>query len=317
VKVLVSGGTGFIGTSLVPALQQAGHEISFLSRRPTLSLPGGARSFHWDPRAGALDGEALEGVDAIVHLAGESIAGGIWTAARRRRILDSRVQGTRLLAERAAALSAPPRVFVSASAIGYYGDRGDEVLTERSGGGSGFLAEVCRAWELSAAPAAARGIRTVYLRVGVVLDATGGALAAMLPIFRLGLGGPMGSGRQWVSWVALQDVIGAIVFALSCDRLSGPANVAAPEPARNREFARAVGHALGRPALLPAPAFALRLVLGAMADEALLASARVSPSALLAAGYTFQFPSLAGALGSLLASRIGGSCGAGGLTRRM
>ena len=239
-------------------------------------------------------------MDGIIHLAGESIAGGIWTAKRRRRILDSRVTGTRFLAERAAALPTPPRVFVSASAIGYYGDRGDEFLTEHSAAGSGFLAEVSRAWEEAAAPAAARGIRTVFLRLGLVLGATGGALSAMLPVFRLGLGGPMGNGRQWVSWVALEDVVGAIAFALSRDDLSGPMNIVAPEPARNRDFARAVGHALGRPALLPAPAFALKLFLGALAKEALLSSTRVNPSLLLASGYPFRFPSLAGALESVI-----------------
>jgi len=299
-RVLVSGGTGLVGSSLIPALQRVGHDVSLLSRRATPSPPGGAKSFRWDPQTGTLDAAALEGVDGIIHLAGESIAGGIWTAKRRRRILDSRVSGTRFLAERAAAHPTPPRVFVSASAIGYYGDRGDEFLTEHSAAGSGFLAEVSRAWEEAAAPAAARGIRTVFLRLGLVLGATGGALSAMLPIFRLGLGGPMGNGRQWVSWVALEDVVGAIAFALSRDDLSGPMNIVAPEPARNRDFARAVGHALGRPALLPAPAFALKLFLGALAEEALLSSTRVNPSLLLASGYPFRFPSLAGALESVI-----------------
>jgi hypothetical protein len=300
-NVLVSGGTGLVGSSLIPALRRTGHDVSLLTRRAMLASPGGVPSYRWDPRAGTLDDAALGGVGAIVHLAGESIARGLWTKARRRRILESRVFSTRLLAERAAALPTPPSVFVSASAIGYYGNRGDEIMTEESATGSGFLAQVSREWEAAAAPALARGIRVVFLRIGLVLDGKGGALGAMLPIFRLGLGGPMGNGRQWVSWVALEDLVGAITLALSRDDLSGPVNVVAPEPARNREFARAIGHALGRPALLPAPAFALKLLLGAMAEEALLSSTRVSPSRLLAAGYAFRFPSLTGALENVIA----------------
>ena len=299
-NVLVSGGTGLIGSALIPALRRSGHEIMVLTRRPsTASLPG-VRFAHWDPETGVMDAAALDGAQAIVHLAGESIAGGRWTDAKRSRIVESRVQGTRFLAERAATPSSPPSVFVSASAVGFYGNRGDEILTEESAAGSGFLADVCRAWEAATAGAAARGIRVVHLRVGLVLDAREGALGKMLPLFRLGLGGPLGRGRQWMSWVAMEDVVGAIEFAIGREDLSGPVNIAAPEPARNRDFALAVGRALGRPARLPAPAFALRLLFGRMADEAILASARVSPVRLLGAGYAFRFPSLGGALANAI-----------------
>jgi uncharacterized protein (TIGR01777 family) len=258
------------------------------------------REVEWHPERGEIDAAALEGHDAAVHLAGESIAGGRWTDERKRRIRDSRVRGTKLLAETLARLSRPPRVFVSASAIGYYGDRGDEVLTEESAAGVGFLPEVCREWEEAAEAARAAGIRTVFLRFGLILSAEGGALAKMLPPFRLGVGGNVGGGRQFYSWVSLADVIDVIHFALADERLGGAVNVVAPQPVTNAEFTKTLGRVLSRPTFFPAPAFGLRLAFGEMADALLLASARVEPARLRAAGYAFKHPQLEGALRSVL-----------------
>lgn len=295
--VAVTGAGGFIGRPLAAALAAGGHEVRRLVRRSTRAPD----EIAWDPAAGALDRAALAGVEAVVHLAGESIAGGRWTASRRARIRDSRVGPTRLLAEALAALEPRPRVFVSASATGIYGDRGDEWLDESSPAGKGFLAEVARAWEGAAGPAARAGIRVVHPRTGLVLAPHGGALAAMLPVFRLGLGGPLGGGRQWWSWVSLRDAVGAIVHALGHDGVRGPFNVVAPAPVRCAAFARALGAALRRPALLPAPAFALRIVLGSgQADELLLAGQRVRPAALERSGFAFADPELGPALAGLL-----------------
>lgn len=295
-RIVVSGSSGFIGSPLVVALGRAGHRVTRLIRTPR----GLADEVVWDPARGIQHPAVLEGVDAVVHLAGESVAGGRWTAERKRRIRDSRVQGTRRLCEGVSALSSPPRALVCASAIGYYGDRGEEVLTEDSSRGGGFLAEVCEAWEQAAAPAIRRGVRVVYARFGVVLSPAGGALAKLLPLFQLGVGGPLGNGRQYMSWVALDDVIGSLRFALETDRLRGPMNVVAPTPITNRDFTKALGRAVRRPAVCPAPAFMLRLLLGEFADETLLASARVVPATLQACGYRFQYPELDGALRHLL-----------------
>ena len=237
----------------------------------------------------------------MVHLAGENIAGR-WTLSKKQRIRDSRVASTALLAEVLAGLQRPPTVFACASAIGYYGNRGDEILTEASTAGSGFMAEVCREWEAATVPATAAGIRTLNLRFGVVLDVNAGALKKMLPAFRLGLGGPMGNGRQFWSWICLSDAIGAILHALEHPELHGPINIVAPHPVRNREFAVALGAALHRPAVLPTPAFALRLLLGEMADEALLSSVRVEPSVLVGSGYRFRWLELGEGLVGVLAS---------------
>jgi hypothetical protein len=239
-------------------------------------------------------------MDAIVHLAGENIAGGRWTAARKARIRDSRVIGTRTLCETLARLSQPPKVLVSASAIGYYGDRGAEPLWENSTFGTGFLADVCRAWEEATQPAVQKGIRVVLLRLGIVLSPAGGALAKMLLPFKLGLGGVLGRGNQYMSWIALDDVAGAMAHTLVTDTLQGPVNAVAPYPVTNREFTRTLGRILRRPTVFPLPAFAARLVFGEMADALLLASTRVEPKRLLATQYVFRYPELDGALRHLL-----------------
>jgi uncharacterized protein len=296
-RVAVTGAGGLIGRPLCARLVAAGHDVRRLVRR----APGAADEIRWDPAAGIPDRATLEGVEAVVHLAGESIAGGRWTAARRASIRDSRVGPTRRLAEALASLERRPRVFVSASAVGVYGDRGDEWLDESSSTGTGFLAEVARAWEGAAEPAAHAGIRVVHPRTGIVLAPDGGALAAMLPLFRLGLGGPLGSGRQWWSWITLADAVRALVHAIGHEDVRGPFNAVAPAPVSCAAFARALGSALGRPALLPAPAFALRLVLGAgQADELLLASQRVRPAVLERTGFQFANRELADALNGML-----------------
>jgi len=296
-KVLVSGSSGLVGSALAPFLTGSGHQVVRLVRSQPRDE---ASEVRWDPEAGAIDKAGLGAVDAAVHLAGESIAAGRWTAARKVRILESRVKGTRLLAETLAGLKQRPKVFVSASAVGYYGDRGEETLTEESGPGSAYLSEVCRQWEAAAEPAAASGIRVVNLRFGIVLSAAGGALPRLLTPFRLGLGGRLGSGKQFMSWIAIDDVVGAIVHALMTEALRGPANAVAPQPVTNREFTKTLGRVLGRPTLFPMPACAARLAFGEMADELLLASQRVEPARLLASGYQFRFPHLEGALRHLL-----------------
>ncbi|HYB42214.1 MAG TPA: TIGR01777 family oxidoreductase [Candidatus Methylomirabilis sp.] len=298
-KVVVSGSTGLIGSALVPLLSNAGHEVIRLVRRPS---DRGQAVAAWDPEAGTLDRAALEGAGAVVHLAGEDIAGGRWTAAKKARIRDSRVQGTALLAGALASLARPPAVFAGASAVGYYGDRGDELLDEDSPPGAGFLAAVCRDWEAAAGPAAAAGARVLHLRFGVVLSAAGGALAKMLPAFRMGMGGPIGSGRQFVSWVAIDDAVRAIVHLLSAETARGPVNVVAPNPVTQADFARALGRVLGRPTVMPMPAFGARLMFGELADEALLASQRLAPARLAASGFSFRFPALEPALRHLVGS---------------
>ncbi len=300
-SVAVTGSTGLVGAALTVALARGGHRVVRLVRSGTATQAPGEHTVRWDPDRGTIDAAGLEGVDAVVHLAGESIASGRWTAAKRRRIRDSRVGATRVLAEALAGLERPPATLVAASAVGYYGDRGDEVLREESPPGGGFLADVCREWEAAAAPAARRGLRVVHMRIGMVLAATGGALAALLPPFRLGLGGPVGSGRQWMSWISLDDLVRAILHALATASLAGPINAVAPAPVTNREFARTLGRVLRRPAVLPLPAGAARLLLGRMADELLLASARVVPARLEAAGFTFGDATLERALRRLLA----------------
>jgi uncharacterized protein (TIGR01777 family) len=247
-----------------------------------------------------VDAVSLEGLDAFVHLAGENIAAGRWTAARKEAIRNSRVMGTRLLCDALAGLSRPPKTLLCASAIGYYGDRWEDTLTEESPAGKGFLPEVCREWEAAAEPAAKKGIRVVHLRFGVVLTPAGGALARMLPPFRAGLGGTLGSGRQYVSWVALDDLPGIVLHALTREELRGPVNAVAPRPVTNREFTEALGKILSRPTFFPVPALALRVAFGEMADALLLASARVFPRRLEETGYRFRFPELHAALRHLL-----------------
>lgn len=301
-KILISGSSGLIGSALVPLLSSAGHELSALVRgrgNPAVS------SIPWQPGLpvtggpGQLDLAALEGFEAVIHLAGEKIAGR-WSPEKKERIRNSRVQGTRHLCEALERLERPPRVLLCASACGIYGDRGDEPLTEESGHGKGFLADVVRQWEAATDPASRAGIRVVNLRFAMVLSPRGDPLAAMLPLFRLGLGGPLGGGRQFTSWVAIDDVTGAIAHALDTGTLSGPVNIATPHPVRNAEFAAILGRVLHRPALLPAPAFALRLLFGSLADEVLLASQRLVPERLQASGYLFRHPDLFPALNHLL-----------------
>jgi uncharacterized protein (TIGR01777 family) len=254
----------------------------------------------WDPSSGAITPAGPSVADAVVHLAGDSIMGLRWTAEKKRRIRESRVTATRLLVQTLTRLAKPPAVLICASGVGYYGSRGDEVLSEESRPGTGFLADLAREWEAATATAIAQGIRVVNLRLGVVLSAHGGALAKMLTPFRLGLGGVIGDGAQWMSWIALDDVTGAIRHALTTDALRGPVNAVAPAPVTNAEFTRTLGRALGRPTLVPLPAFAARLALGEMADELLLASQRVVPARLQASGYRFRYPTLEDALRAVL-----------------
>ena len=294
----LTGATGLIGSTLRLLLERGGHRVVALRRAAAGGDAGGDP--HWDPATGALSPGALDGVDAVVHLAGENVAGGRWTAARKARIRGSRVDGTRLLAETIARLERRPATLVAASAIGYYGDRGDERVDESSAPGEGFLPDVCRAWEEAAAPARAAGVRVVHLRIGIVLTTAGGALRQMLPPFRFGLGGPIGSGRQYMSWVTLDDVLGGVLHVLRTADLDGPVNMVAPEPATNAEFTRTLGRVLRRPAFLPVPAFGARLAFGEMADALLLASARVEPARLRENGFAFGYPALEGALRHVL-----------------
>ena len=297
-RVAVSGTRGLIGAEVVSALSAAGSEVVRLVRRRPVP---GEKAVRWDPEKGIADPAGLAGLDAVVHLAGENIAAARWNAARKAAIRNSRVEGTRLLCDALAALPGPPKTLVCASAVGYYGDRGADLLTEESPAGTGFLSEVCREWEAAAEPAAQKGIRVVHLRIGVVLTPAGGALARMLPPFRAGLGGTLGSGRQYVSWVALDDLPGIVLHVLANGDLRGPVNAVAPCPVTNREFTGALGKVLSRPTLFPVPAFALRLAVGGeMADALLLASARVVPRRLEETGYRFRFPELHGALRHLL-----------------
>ena len=297
-NILVTGGSGFIGGTLVARLRAVGHRVAVLTRRADATDPD---TIAWDPAAGRLDAAAIEGFDAVVHLAGESIGAGRLTAARRRAIMDSRAGGTRLLATTLAALRNRPAVLVSASGINVYGSRGEASLRESAPAGTGFLAEVCRAWEAATVPATAAGIRVVILRTAMVLAPAGGAGARMLPLCRAGGGGALGPGTQWWSWITRDDLVAVVEHAIADRSMSGPVNAASPEPVTNREFTRALGAVLHRPTVLPAPAFALRLALGALADELLLASIRVEPAVLLARGFRFTDPALAGALRRLLA----------------
>ena len=296
-RVAVSGSTGLVGSQVVASLSAAGHEVVRLVRRAPAP---GEKVVRWDPEKGEIDAAGLGGLDAVVHLAGENIASGRWNAARKAAIRGSRVNGTRLLCDALAGLARPPKTLVCASAIGYYGDRGADVLTEESPPGTGFLAEVCREWEAASEPAARKGIRVVVLRIGVVLSAKGGALSRMLPPFRAGLGGVIGSGRQYVSWVALDDLVGIVLHALQSGELRGPVNAVSPVPVTNRELTEVLGKVLSRPTLFPVPAFALRLAVGEMADALLLASTRVAPRRLEETGYRFRFPELREALRHLV-----------------
>ena len=299
-KILVSGSTGLVGSALVPVLRSAGHEVIRLVRRPSAALGPDDATVQWNPETGELDGSRLEGIEAVVHLAGENIAARRWTAAQKARIRDSRVRGTALLSDRLANLAQPPATLVAASAIGYYGDRGDELLSEDSPSGNDFLSEVCRQWEAASLPAEEKGIRVVRLRLGIVLSPRGGALAKMLLPFKLGAGGKIGSGQQHLSWIALDDAVGALCQALTDSNLSGPVNAVAPNPATNLEFTKTLGRVLSRPTLFPMPALAARIAFGEMAEALLLGSTRVEPRRLAGSGYSFQYPTLEAALRHLL-----------------
>jgi uncharacterized protein len=289
-RIAISGASGFIGSALSRSLRADGLEVIPLVRRQ-----GNAGEIGWDPDLGKIDSAALRGVDAVVHLAGENIAG-LWTDAKKRRILESRSRGTRLIAEAMAGLEDGPKTLVSASGVGYYGDGGEQVLREDHRPGDDFLAEVCQAWEAATLPAARAGVRVVNTRSGIVLHPSGGPLALMLPVFKLGIGGTLGSGQQWMSWISLADMVGAIRFALDTPGLSGPVNTTAPDPVRNAGFTRALGRALNRPTIFTVPSFALRLTMREMAEVTLLTSQRAVPAALEAAGYRFQHPSIEAAL---------------------
>jgi uncharacterized protein len=292
-NILVTGAAGLIGTALTSFLAQNKHRLIRLVRKKTQPAPG---EIVWDPYTQTLDTEALEGLDAVVHLAGENIADGRWTATKKLRIRESRIQGTRFLAQSLASLFDPPKVLVSVSAIGYYGDRGEELLDEESDPGKGFLADVCREWEAAAAPAVMRGIRVVHPRLGIVLSPTGGALARMLPPFRLGIGGRIGSGQQYMSWISIEDLVGILDYAIHNGSLHGPVNAVSPNPLTNQDFSIMLGRVLSKPSLLALPAFAARIAFGEMADALLLASARVLPTRLKESGYNFRFPEVENAL---------------------
>jgi uncharacterized protein (TIGR01777 family) len=294
-KIVISGASGLIGTQLVAKLSSSGHEVIRLVRRSPKS-----GEIQWNPKSGTLDAAALEGTDAVIHLSGAGIGDKRWSAAYRKEILDSRTDTTALLAKTIASLSRKPSVFLSGSAIGIYGARNDEQLTEVSTHGTGFLAEVCEQWEAAAKPAVDAGVRTVYLRTGIVLSPKGGALKKLLPLFKLGVGGKFGNGKQWQSWISIDDEIGAIEYLLTAN-VSGAVNLTAPNPVTNAEFTKVLAAVLKRPAIVPVPTFAPKILLGGeLADALLFTGQRVIPAALNASGYTFKHTTLESALRSLL-----------------
>ena len=295
-KILVAGASGLVGSALIPVLESEGTEITRLVR----SSPK-ANEIEWHPNQGQIDAARLEGFDAIINLAGENIAEGRWTDEKKRKIRDSRVNGTHLLSEAIAKLATKPRAFLCASATGFYGDRGDEILDETSESGGGFLGTVCREWEDATEPATKAGVRVVNLRFGPILAREGGMLGKMLTPFKMGMGGKVGSGKQYISWVAIDDVVGAIKLALVDESIHGPLNVVSPNPVTNEEFTRTLGEVLSRPTVMSIPAFAARLAFGEMANEMLLVSQRVAPKKLNETGYQFKHPELEGALRHYLA----------------
>jgi len=296
-KIVVSGSTGLIGSALTKALNARNHEVVPLVRR---RVSPGEHALAWDPERGTIDGAGLEAADVVIHLAGENVFGR-WSPAKKQRISDSRVKGTRLLSDALASLQRPPATLLAASAIGYYGDRGEEAVTEESAPGEDFLAHVSRDWEAATAAATRAGIRVVNMRIGVVLTTTGGVLAKMLPAFRLGLGGPVGSGNQYLSWITLDDIINAILHLLTNPALVGPVNMTAPAPITNREFARVLGKVLGRPAVVTVPAFALRMAFGTEGAAMMQGGQRVLPARLLASRFNFASQDVEHALRFLLA----------------
>ena len=301
-RVLITGGTGLIGRELCTSLSGRGHSIVALSRSPEKT--GGLSAdevLKWEPLSGPPPSQALDRIDVVVHLAGEPIADHRWTVEQKRRIRDSRVLSTRNLVGGLRSMNSKPSVLVSGSAVGFYGDRGDELLDEHAAAGRGFMSDICREWENEAESASGLGIRVVQVRTGVVLSTKGGALKKMLPPFKLGVGGPLGSGRQWFPWIHISDIVGIIRQAIDNSTMKGPVNGVAPEPVTNAEFTKQLGRALHRPAFLPVPEFALRGLMGEMADV-LFGSQRVVPKAALQAGYEFQYPDLKRALENLFES---------------
>jgi uncharacterized protein (TIGR01777 family) len=295
-KILMSGATGLLGSAIWRALEAQGSQVTRLVRKEIITAQ---HEVPWQPGK-TLDPILVSGFDAVLHLAGESVVGR-WTPSKKQAIRDSRVLGTRTLAEAVARSARKPAVFLAASAIGYYGNRGDEILNEASAYGTGFLAETCREWESETDPVEQAGIRTAHLRTGIVLSQKGGALEKMLPPFRLGVGGRLGSGRQWMSWIHIDDVIEAVLHALGHEEVAGPVNLVGPNPVTNAEFTATLGKVLSRPTIFPVPEFALKLVIGEMAEEVLLGSQRVEPKQLIASGYDFKFSDLSEALKNLLA----------------
>lgn len=296
-KILITGSRGLVGSQLVPYLESKGHQVSRLVR----SNPR-AGEISWDPEAKLINKELLEGFDAVIHLAGDNIASGRWTSSKKQAIKKSRVEGTRFLSETLASLKKPPSVLLSASAIGYYGDRCNEILTEASSPGDTFLAQVCQEWEYAAHAAQTAGIRVANLRIGVVLSQKGGALNKMLTPFKLGAGGRIGSGKQFISWITLEDLTAISEFILLTDTLNGPINAVSPNAVTNDQFTEALGSALHRPTIFPVPGFAAHLLLGEMADELLLSSALVKPEKLVANGYKFHYPEIRSTLIKLLSA---------------
>ena len=290
-KIAIAGASGLVGTALMPALEAQGHEVTRLVR----TAPR-AGEIEWHPNKDEVSAASLEGFDVIINLAGENIAGGRWTDEQKRKIRDSRVNGTHLLSEAIAKMERKPRAFICASATGIYGDRDDEVLDEQSESGGGFLAGVCREWEMACELAVKAGARVVNLRFGPILAREGGMLSKLLTPFKMGMGGKVGSGSQYISWVSLDDSVNAILLAINDESIRGPLNVVSPNPVTNEEFTKTLGHVLNRPTALAMPAFAARLAFGEMADEMLLVSQRVMPKRLSAAGFQFQYPELEGAL---------------------
>ena len=287
-RIAITGASGLVGSRLVERLEGLGDEVYRLVR----SGPTSGRDIHWNPSGGVIDKSALEGMDAVVHLAGASIAGGLWTEKRKRLIRSSRVDGTALLSQALATLEHPPKVLVSTSAVGYYGDGGQQVLSETSDPGDDFLAEVCRAWERAARPASEAGIRVVHPRLGLVLDGDGGILPLMSIPFKMGVGGEIGGGEQYMSWIMLDDLVEVLVEAVDNEALSGPVNAVAQSPVTNREFTRAMGRALKRPTFMKVPAFAARAVGGELVEQLILVSQRVVPAELQGAGFTFRYPTI-------------------------
>ncbi|HET7312300.1 MAG TPA: TIGR01777 family oxidoreductase [Mycobacteriales bacterium] len=295
-KVVVSGSTGLIGSALVTNLRADGHDV----RRLVRHTPRGADETQWQPSSGFLDPSVVDGADAVVHLAGAGVGDHRWTDDYKKVIRKSRVSGTTAVAGAVAAAAQPPPVLICASAVGYYGDTGEEAVDETSPSGEGFLASVVRDWEAASEPAAEAGVRVVNIRTGLVLSPDGGLLKQMLPIFKLGLGGRLGSGRQWMSWISIADHIAAVRYLMAADDIAGPVNVTAPEPVRNKEFTKALARAVHRPALAIVPSVALKAALGGFAEEGALVSQRVVPARLEAAGFPFTFADIDSALGALV-----------------